>query len=49
MGETANVSLYTVIAEPASEGSRGETAITASKETVDADAEEREWLLTFGD
>lgn len=42
-------SLYAILAEPAGEGLRGETALTASKETLDADGEERdEWLLTLG-
>jgi hypothetical protein len=42
-------SLYTILAEPVGEGARGETALTASKETLDADGEERDqWLLTLG-
>jgi hypothetical protein len=42
-------SLYRLLAEVAREGTRGETALTASKETLDADSEERDqWLLAFG-
>jgi hypothetical protein len=49
MTESAGDSLYVILAEPASEGTRGETALTASKETLDADGEERDqWLLAFG-
>jgi hypothetical protein len=49
MAETTVDSLYTILAEPAGEAVRGETALTASKETLDADGEERDqWLLTLG-
>jgi hypothetical protein len=48
MAEPAVDSLYAILAEPAGEGARGETALTASKETLDADGEERDqWLLTL--
>jgi hypothetical protein len=41
--------LYALLAERAGDGARGETTLTASKETLDADGEEREqWLLTLG-
>jgi hypothetical protein len=49
MAEPAVESLYALLAEPASKGTRGETSLTASKETLDADGEERDqWLLTLG-
>jgi hypothetical protein len=49
MSDVAAESLYALLAEPAAEGTRGETALTASKETLDADGEERDqWLLTLG-
>ncbi len=42
-------SLYALLAEPSGAGPREETALTASKETLDADSAERDrWLIAFG-
>jgi hypothetical protein len=47
--EVAAASLYSILAESAGKGTRGETALTATKETLDADQEERnQWLLALG-
>jgi hypothetical protein len=53
MVELLSPSLYSLLAEPASDGpsgkTRGQTSITESKETLDSDGEERDqWLLTLG-
>jgi hypothetical protein len=49
MAETTVDSRYAILAEPAGEAVRGETALTGSEETLDGDREERDhWLLTLG-